>query len=196
MSERLCVYGCAWGIDPRSYPVAGSESVVKESTFSFTGAINPVNQLTSRKIQHSIFTLYFSRPLPLPAAASHLSPAAHQSQNARSRASMGFWSGGRFVAVAAFIAAFPPIFATFGKEEGLRLSLAILLLYLVRGTVKLVVEVGTRSLYRHPHAKGRRSRQDCIALLQKAVRGGTNNRPPLISPPACRVQCLSFRNFP
>lgn len=82
---------------------------------------------------------------------------------------MGFWSGGRFVAVAAFIAAFPPIFTNFGKEEGLRLSLAILLLYLIRGTVKLVVEVGTTSLY--PRAKGRRPRLDYTALLQKAVRG-------------------------
>lgn len=52
------------------------------------------------------------------------------------------WTGKKFLAVTAFVVAFPPVFSGFGKTEGLKLSLAILLLYLVRGIIQLLVEVG------------------------------------------------------
>ncbi|PJF19746.1 hypothetical protein PSACC_00399 [Paramicrosporidium saccamoebae] len=54
----------------------------------------------------------------------------------------GFWSGGRFLAVTAFVVAFPPVFSKFGKTEGLKLSLSVLLFYLARGLFQLLVEAG------------------------------------------------------
>jgi hypothetical protein len=55
---------------------------------------------------------------------------------------LNFWSGGRFLAVTAFIVAFPPVLSQFGKSEGLKLSLSVLLFYLARGIIQLLIEAG------------------------------------------------------
>jgi hypothetical protein len=55
---------------------------------------------------------------------------------------MAFWNGGRFLAVTAFVVAFPPVFSNFGKTEGLKLSFSIFSLYFLRGIFQLLVEAG------------------------------------------------------
>lgn len=55
---------------------------------------------------------------------------------------MGFLSSGKLIAMATFIMTFPPVFTSFGKVEALRLSLGILMFYLLRGLFKLTIEIG------------------------------------------------------
>lgn len=53
---------------------------------------------------------------------------------------MNLLDGSKFLAVTAFVVAFPPIFTSVGRVEGLKLSLALLLLYLIRGTFQLFID--------------------------------------------------------
>lgn len=56
----------------------------------------------------------------------------------------------KLFALVAVILAFPPVFTNFGKFEGLRLSLALFLFYLVRGLVSLALVVSDAEQTRFP----------------------------------------------
>lgn len=55
---------------------------------------------------------------------------------------MGFLSSGKLIAMATFLMTFPPVLTSFGTSEALRLSLSILIFYLLRGLFKLTLEIG------------------------------------------------------
>lgn len=79
---------------------------------------------------------------------------------------MNFAEAGKFLAVTAFVVAFPPVYTSVGKIEGLKLSLAILLLYIGRGILQLLTDAMIKF--------GRKDRQkelhlDTLSLLKKAV---------------------------
>lgn len=53
---------------------------------------------------------------------------------------MNWTEGGKYLAVTALVAAFPPVFTTGGRAEGLKVSFSFLLLYLVRGLLQFLVD--------------------------------------------------------
>lgn len=86
---------------------------------------------------------------------------------------MNLLDGSKFLAVTAFVVAFPPIFTSVGRGEGLKLSLALLLLYLIRGTFQLFID----TCYGDGRDKGSRQKdkptshqiKETIAFLKQSV---------------------------
>lgn len=83
---------------------------------------------------------------------------------------MNLLDGSKFLAVTAFVVAFPPIFTSVGRAEGLKLSLALLLLYLIRGAGQLLLETCYGgSPHGSPTGKPTARASDTIAFLKQSV---------------------------
>lgn len=98
---------------------------------------------------------------------------------------MNLLDGSRFLAVTAFVVAFPPIFTSVGRVEGLKLSLALLLLYLIRGTFQLVIDTcyGGSSGGDGSDAVGKSAARanETIAFLKQSVPSPRPHRRPLLT---------------
>lgn len=82
---------------------------------------------------------------------------------------LNFWTATRLCALTGLIVTFPPVFAHIDRSDGLKLALAVFLIYLLRGLARLVVDTGTTIAINHGKKEGRRVSSQTIVFAQRAV---------------------------